>query len=187
VSLLRAMHGSRLYEQPEHAEARARIEEFVAGDGPLGVEIGFDHGMCILDRARRSPEVRWLGLELRKRRVAAVAPHAPPNCLLAAADARTVLHALMPADRIDWLVILFPTPATRAGHALLTPAFVEDLRRVVRGCVHLATDVPDAFPLDLFDAWVPGGTIPPSTELSRRERVCRRDGIPVWSQTWTRP
>lgn len=189
-----ALYGSRLYDQPEHAEARDAIRAFARG--PLALEIGIDHGMCLLDSARRWPEVRWMGLEIRKRRVAALAPHvaALPNCLVARADARTVVASILPDSCISWIILRFPTPVTDPRHLLLTPAFVASLERVTApgGAIHVATDVRGLHEwcVELFGGWNHADDEAPwwaVSALSRRERVCRRDGLPVWRLTRTRP
>lgn len=187
-----ALHGSLLYEQPRHAEVRARIEGFCAGDGPLVVEVGFDHGMRILDHARRWTDVRWLGIEIRKRRVEAAAPHAPANALLVHGDARTVLAALVPDGRVAQVDVLFPTPAADPRHLLLTPAMVDTLRRVLApdGVVQVATDVRGMadWAATLFEGWPAlDGPYWSGPVLSRRERVCRRDGKAVWRLVRRRP
>jgi tRNA G46 methylase TrmB len=186
-----ALGGTALYDDGRHADARARLDAFVAGDEPLAVEIGFDHGMRILDHARRWPDARWLGLEIRKRRVAAAAPHAPPNCLLWRADARTVFAALLPPERVRWVYILFPTPTDNPRHLLLTAPFVDALRRSLApdGVVHVATDVAGmaAHAEALFAGW-PAAAVPPmGPVISRRERVCARDGLPVYRLSRGRP
>jgi tRNA G46 methylase TrmB len=187
----RALHGSRLYDRPEHAAARDRLLEFVRDPGPVAVEVGFDHGMRILDHARRWPDTRWLGLEIRKRRVRAAGPHAPPNCLLFAGDARTVLGVLLPAGRVSRVDVLFPTPATNPRHVLFTDTFVAGLARVLApdGRLHVATDVEPLFAhiSDLLASWEPAPHPEAGPVLSRRERVCRRDDLPVWRGTWTPP
>jgi tRNA (guanine-N7-)-methyltransferase len=186
----RAMHGSRLYDRPEHAAKRDRLLAFCAGEGPLALEVGFDHGMRILDHARRWPGTRWLGVELRKRRVEAASPHAPPNCLLVAGDARTVIR-LVPAGRLARVDVLFPTPVTNPRHLLLTPGFVADLARALApdGVVHLATDVEGlhARATTCFAGWPAAPEPEAGPVLSRRERVCKRDALPVWRATWRRP
>ncbi|MES2641539.1 MAG: hypothetical protein V4850_18750 [Myxococcota bacterium] len=187
--------GTALYDQPRHAEVRARVDAFVSGEGmvagPLAVEIGFDHGMRILDHARRWPDTRWLGLEIRKRRVAAAAPHAPPNCLLWRADARTVFTAVLPPASVAWVYILFPTPTDNPRHLLLTPTFVAAVRRVLapKGAVYLATDVAGLHDhaAALLEGWADAPMPPMGPVLSRRERVCARDGLPVYRLCRTPP
>ena len=185
------------------AEAPGAYDEFDAADAseagrraaaPLAVEIGFDHGMRLLDLARTQPEVLWLGLEVREARVLAVAPHCPPNCHVWRADARTVFRVLMPAGRVSRVDVLFPTPwwdeRKRDKRLLLTPEFVEDLSRALTtdGVVHVSTDVAPYFEhvAALFAGWRPAPAPRLGSVLSRRERVCRRDGLPIWSGTWGR-
>lgn len=189
-----ALYGSRLFDQPEHAADRDAILAFLTpgAERPrVALEIGFDHGMVILDHARRFPDLRWLGLEIRKKRVEAAARHAPDNCRLVRADARTALAAVIPPATIDFVYILFPTPTNDPRHLLLTPQTVVLLRRALApgGQVHLATDVEGLFRWSeaLFSDWSPGPGVPFGPVLSRRDRVCRRDGLPVWRATWQRP
>ena len=198
-----ALAGSLLYARPEHAAVRDSIATFVAnpvaqaGEGtpshtPVALEIGFDHGMRILDHARRFPDWRWLGLEIRKARVDAARPHAPPNCLLVRADARTIVASVLPAGSLDLVYLLFPTPTENPRHLLLTPSFVDDLARALApgGRVHFATDVEGYFDWaqQCFAGWShDDGPLPYGPVLSRRERVCKRDELPVYRATWKRP
>lgn len=187
---LSAMYGTRLFEQPEHAPVRARLERFLAEPGPLGVEIGFDHGMCILDRARRFPAMRQLGVELREARVVAAADNAPENCLLLRIDARTLFSALLPVESVDVVYLLFPTPPSGPKRVLLSPAFAAHVHRALKpgGTLWFATDVPELYAAarEIFP-WPEGDPPPLGTELSRRERVCRRDGLPVYRLCLRRP
>lgn len=186
-----ALAGSLLFQQPEHRARIERLSTFLAAPGPVALEIGFDHGMCILDRARRFPDVRQLGVEIRKRRVQAVEPHAPENCLLWHVDARTLVATVLPDARIDHVFILFPTPTDNPRHLLLTAPFVADLARVLvpAGRVQIKTDVPGyaAHVRDLFAGWRDTSAPPSGVELSRRERVCRRDGIEIHTMNLERP
>jgi tRNA G46 methylase TrmB len=170
---------------------RARLEAFVAREGPLAVEIGFDHGMRLLDHARRWPEIRWLGLEIRQRRVDAAAPHAPDNALLLRADARTIFAALLPDASVRFVYVLFPTPADNPRHLLFSAPFVEALRRVMEpgGALYFASDVAGLHDhaATLLADW-PEVALPPlGPVLSRRERVCARDGLPVYRLCRGRP
>ena len=184
-----ALNGSLLLDQPRHRHEVERLLAFVDAPGPVAVEVGVDHGTVLIDHARLRPDWRWIGLEIRRRKVERAAPHAPPNALLWAADARTVFAGAMPAGRVDRVDVLFPTPAEDPRHRLFTPAFAADLARVMApgGVLTVASDVPELFAsiLACLGAWteVPEPWRGPTR--SRRERVCQRDGIPVarWSGT----
>ncbi|GDX80002.1 hypothetical protein LBMAG42_18130 [Deltaproteobacteria bacterium] len=180
---LSTMYGTRLFDQPRHAAVRARLDAFVSRPAPLGLEIGFDHGMCILDRARRFPAQNHLGVELREARVEAAAANAPDNCLLLRIDARTLCVALLPDASIDWIYLLFPTPPSAPKRALLSREFAAGVSRVLKpgGVLWFATDVEALYreARSLFP-WPDAPPPPLGVELSRRERVCRRDGIEVF-------
>lgn len=186
-----AMGGSLLLDQPRYAPQRARIQAFVDQPGPLAVEVGFDHGITLLSQARARPGWRWLGLEIRRRRVAAVQPHVPDNCLAERMDARALFASGLLDDRVDRVDVLFSTPAVQGRHLLWTPAFVADVARALRpgGVLHAPTDVPALAALiaELLAGW-PEAPLPPAApEPSRRERVCARDGLPVWRRAWAPP
>ncbi len=183
-----ALGGSRLYERPEHHAFRDRILAFVDGSGRLALDIGIDHGARFLDHARRFPEIRWLGAEIRRARVQALLPHLPENAAVVRADARTLLHALIPAGRLAYVLVLFPSPSNDPRHLLVTPGFVTDVARALApdGVVHLATDVPGMarWAAACFEGWSEGEDPPTGPVLTRRERVCARDGRPVWRATY---
>lgn len=190
MSGLRALYGSRLYEQPKHAHVPASIRDFLARPERLAVEIGFDHGMCLLDRARSFPEWKQLGVEIRERQVELVRPNAPANGLVLRVDGRTLLGNLLPDACIDALYLLFPTPPTRASHTLLTPGFHDAVMRTLKpeAPFWFKTDVPNlAAAFDALFEWKPAPAPPLGAELSRRERVCQRDGTPVFARCVGRP
>jgi tRNA G46 methylase TrmB len=91
--------------------------------------------------------------------------------------------------------ILFPTPwwddAKRAKRLLLTAQFVEDLRRALKptGVVAVATDVGPYFTHveALFSGWETAEWPPCGEVPSRRERVCARDGLPVYRAAFSPP
>lgn len=185
-----ALAGSLLYAQPKHAAVVSAITKFCAPPGDVVFEIGFDHGMRILSCARAWPDVRWLGAEIRKRRVAAVAPHAPSNCLLVHADARTLLSTVIPAGSLGRVDVLFPTPTDQPRHLLFSSAFGAAVTRSLRagGTLHLATDIPEMAALlhATFPGWEEVSHPPSAPELSRRERVCRRDLVTTYRVTLRR-
>ena len=91
-----ALGGSRLFDQPAQRVEVERFRSFIAGAGPLAVEVGFDHGYRLLDNATQQPDVRWLGLEVRNARVQALVGRAPDNLLVWRSDARTIFAGLIP-------------------------------------------------------------------------------------------
>ena len=176
--------GSRLYDQPAWRAEGDRIRDFCRPDAvPLNVELGVDRGYRLLGHARRWPEARWLGIELRKT-VLEAAGTAPDNALLVRGDGRAVLSALVPAGRVSRLDILFPTPSNNPRHLLLTPVFGMLVARVLdpEGVLHLATDIPGMVQLAeaAFGHWRPARPPPSGPVRSRREKVCEREGRRVW-------
>lgn len=186
-----ALGGSLLLDRPEHRAFRDRITAFVDAPGPLALEIGFDFGERLLGAARANPEIRWLGCELRRIRVEEVAAVAPANLLALRADARTLLAALIPPGRLTYAYVMFPTPTLRPAHLLLTPDLVALLARALgpTGVLHVATDVPGMARLaeHLLAGWAPADPPPTSPVLSRRERVCARDGLAVYTRSVSPP
>lgn len=189
-----ALGGSRLFEQPQYRAEAEALAAFIAAPGPVAVEVGFDHGFRLLDAAARAPETRWIGLEVREARVAAVKARAPRNVLAWRADARTVFAALMPVGRLARVDVWFPTPwwdeAKRAKRLLLTPAFVADVARTLEpgGTLNVATDIGPYF--EHVCALLRGWTVaeaPPPLAPSRREQTCAREDTSVHYGSWTPP
>ena len=185
------LHGSRLFEQPEHRALAERVRAFTqTAGGPLNIEIGIDRGYRMLAHARRWPEERWLGLEIR-RTVAAAAEGAPDNALVVRADARAVFATLLVDDSLDRVDILFPSPSEDPRHLLLTPTFVDLLSARLRptGRVHLASDLPGMAELitTRFAGWRPAPQPPSGPVLSRREAACAREGLRIWRFTFFGP
>lgn len=184
-----ALNGSLLLEQPRHRHEVEQLHAFLAPPGPVAVEIGIDHGTVLIDHARQRPDWRWIGLEVRRRKIDNARPHAPENAWLWAADARTVFAGAVPAGRIDRIDVLFPTPVTNPRHLLFTDAFVADLARALApgGVVTVATDVEGLFHwiAERFAGWSTAEAPWRGPVRSRRERVCVRDGLPVHWAHWT--
>jgi tRNA G46 methylase TrmB len=186
-----ALHGSLLLEQPRHRDALDALRGFVAGEGPVALEIGVDHGTVLIEHARERTDWRWIGLEIRKTRVAAARPHLPENAFLWAVDARTLLSTDALEARLDRIDILFPTPVTNPRHLLLTAPFAERLARALKpgGVLTVASDVEGMITWAdaLFAGWATAEEPWRGAVRSRRERVCRRDAIPVHWRHWTPP
>lgn len=186
-----ALNGSLLLEQPAH---RAKVDAFLAfldEPGPVNAEVGIDTGTVLIDQAHTFPEQRWVGFEIRRRNVERARPHAPPNALLWGVDARTVFANVVPAGRFQRVDVLFPTPAEDPTHRLFSAGFVEDVARALSpsGVLTVATDVDWLWAeiAPLLTGWTPTGSPPRSAARSRRERVGRRDGLPVFGGSFTPP
>ncbi len=190
-----ALSGSRLFESGRCAGEVQAVLDFLARPCPASLEIGFDHGMCLLDRARGMPDHLHLGVEIREARVQRLQPHVPRNCLAWRADARAALATVIPAGRLAAIYVLFPDPvwteAHRQRHLLFSPAFLRLCAAALEpaGVLHVATDIHPYFEwisgLFLAASWKLAHPPPLGAELSRRDRVCTRDKIPVYRGSWT--
>ena len=201
-----ALHGSRFVTLPHVVPHVERCLAFIAGDAPVLVEVGFDHGRRLDSTARLNPEWRVLGLEVRAQRVEEAVARAErdglTNVLPWRLDARTVFARVLPPASVDVVEVLFPTPwwspALRRKRLLIDDAFVTDVARVLRpgGLLYTATDVADY--ADVIDACVSRcrelvalsvedglARRPSCGQLSRREWACERDGVPWTRRFWT--
>lgn len=200
-----ALYGSRLITLPHIQHAVARCTEFVSGPKPTLVEVGFDHGRRLQSMATLNPDWRFLGLEVRARRVRSLEERGEhlglSNLLAWRMDARTVFSGLLATESADVVEVLFPTPwwspKLRAKRLLVEPDFVADVLRVLRpgGLFHVASDVPevmaridevvgDCTELSLCE---PEDTVrgrPTCEQQSRREWSCTRDGISWQVRLW---
>ena len=173
--------GARLFEQPAWRHRIGEIAAFLAEDTENVLEIGVDDGLRLCAMALARPAAHFLGLEVRKAKVAAARP--PENCHIYPMDARTALGVVLPAACLDRVDLLFPTPSVEPSHLLLRPDFVRGLRRCLRphGVLDLQTDVEGLywFARHLFREWHPVAAPPDAPRLSRRQWVARRDGLVV--------
>lgn len=203
-----ALYGSRLVTLPHMRPAVERCQEFASGQGPLLIEVGFDHGRRLQSMATLSPEWRFLGLEVRARRVRALTERANhlglSNLLAWRMDARSVFAGVLPEACAEAVEVLFPTPwwspKLRAERFLVESEFAEDVLRVLKpgGLFHIATDVPGV--MSRIDEVVSAqtgfsllapeqsttGKLPPCEQQSRREWSCSRDGTPWGVRRWSK-
>jgi tRNA G46 methylase TrmB len=186
-----ALYGSLLLAQPRHRAVVDEILAFVDAPGPVAVEVGADTGTVLIDQARTMPAWRWIGLEIRRRKVERARPSCPENARFWALDARTVFATVLPPGRIDRVDVLFPTPDDDPRRRLFSPVFAVDLARALGpdGVLTVATDVPwlwEEIAAILAD-WSPAPPPPRGEVRSRRERVCRREGLPVYGGSFRPP
>lgn len=182
--------------RPEHREA---LREFCANDPsrPLAVEIGFQLGECAAGWLPGRPDVRWVGIEVRKKFVEDTAKLFEDKGIehgrIVLSDARALLSDVVAPGTLDILHVFYPDPWWKPRHIkkrLITPEFVQmaaDLLRPgghflfktdVEGYIDFAREVIAGEPRwtveDLAD---PTAGLPPTL----REIRCLRYGNPTWA------
>ena len=198
-----ALYGSRLIEQPHIVPLVRACLDFVEGPAPVLVEVGFDHGRRLHSMARLNPDWRFLGLEVRKRRVEEALQRAErdglENLHVWRMDARTVFAGVLDETSVDIVDVFFPTPwwnpALREKRLLVDPFFIEDVMRVLRpgGILRVVTDVEayaeriqtvlDASEFQVLTASDDRMPMPACEQQSRREWRCEQDDLRVYRLT----
>ena len=119
---------------------------------PLHIEIGPGKGQFLLDLAEQQPENNFLGIEIRRKRVAKINSKLLrggfTNVRLILANAKTEIDALLaPASAAEFF-IHFPDPWPKQRHRrrrLFDHEFIGKLQRLLLpgGKVYITTDVED--------------------------------------------
>lgn len=125
-----------------------------APEAPVEIEIGVGKGTFLLDRAKRHPELNFLGIEYAGAYAAYVADRVRraelPNVKMLACDAGPfVTHRLLD-ESVFRVHVYFPDPWPKRRHRrrrLIQPPFVEQARRILQpgGQLLLVTDHRDYF------------------------------------------
>ncbi len=162
------------------------------------LEIGFGHGLFLYERATVRPDVRLLGLEVKRKWAYLVAERCArrglENVTVWAADARAVLPRLA-AGSIARVFMHFPDPWWKKRHAkrsLVGDSLLDPIARVLApgGELFLQTDVRGRAELHLaaladHPAFELGGRAGyldanPYGARSNREARAAQDGLPVF-------
>ena len=197
-----AMYGSRLVTLPHVKPEVDAVLSFLEGRSPVLVEIGFDHGYRLLDMAKRNPLWRFLGLEVRERRVEELRSRAQcerlANLMVWRMDARTVFHCVLAAASVDVVDILYPTPwwdpRKRRKRLLVEPSFLDATADILRpnGVLrietdvegygqHVATSISEVSSLKLMDESSSLSRTPKCVSSSRRQAKSKRDNLKVYA------
>ncbi len=121
---------------------------------PVEIEIGVGKGTFLMDRAKRRPDVNFLGIEYAKSYAVYVADRARraefENVRMLCADASGVFRKALADASVMRVHIYFPDPWPKRRHnfrRLVQPAFIDQVQRVVRpgGQLLLVTDHRDYF------------------------------------------
>lgn len=108
------------------------------------LEIGPGRGDFLMTTAQQHPELRFVAVELGKKRHAKLIERSQKrnlqNVLLILSDARVALPKFFDAATVSSVVVLFPDPWPKRRHAfnrLLQPDFLIEIARVLRPGGHL--------------------------------------------------
>jgi len=180
-----------------------RLLDFAAEFGreaPRILEIGFGDGQLLADRAARSPECDFIGIEVHEPGVGhcllAVRHARLANVRIIRHDAIEVLQHQVPDGALAEVDLFFPDPWPKKRHhkrRIVQPLFVELVARKLAcgGLFHTATDwAPYAAHIreilaqsTLFE---PVAAPPAERPKTRFERRGERLGHAVWEQVYRR-
>jgi tRNA (guanine-N7-)-methyltransferase len=179
---------------PQPPDGVLDLATLLPGQGELELEIGFGHGLFLYERALARPDVRMVGLEIKRKWAYLVAERCARrglgNVTVWAADARGVLPRVTAAS-ITRVFMSFPDPWWKKRHlkrSLVGGALLDEIARILRpgGEFFLQTDVEDRAQSHLAalaeDARFEAGYIDanPYQARSNREARAAEDGLPVY-------
>lgn len=183
---------------PEPPEGPLALATLLPGTGDIELEIGFGHGLFLYERGLARPDVRMVGLEVKRKWAYLVAQRCAhrelTNVTVWAADARGVLPRLEPAS-VARVFMHFPDPWWKKRHSkrsLVGSSLLDEIARILRpnGEFFLQTDVADRAACHLealaadarFALAGKSGYLDanPYQARSNRERRAAEDGLPVY-------
>lgn len=125
------------------------IEQRFGRAAPCILEIGFGMGHSLIENAKSSPHINFLGIEVHRPGIgsvlAGIAREQLTNIRVFCADAIEVLQQTIPDNSLHGVQIFFPDPWQKRRHhkrRLIQPTFIELLTTKIMsgGFLHLATD-----------------------------------------------
>ncbi len=173
---------------------------------PLELEIGSGKGLFLTNASKRSPERRFVGLELAAKYAidcqARIEKSGIPNAKFFACDAVAVLDQDVADGSLDAIHVYFPDPWWKSRHKKRRVLHENSLRNIERalkptGSLHFWTDVLDYYEstLELIEqvTKLKGPYFvsePPADHdmdyLTHFERRTRRNGLPVYRSRFTK-
>ena len=186
-------------------EDQAVFSSWIATEMPLELEIGSGKGLFLTNAAKRTPDRRYVGLELAAKYAlecqARVEKTGMLNAKFFACDAVAVLDQDVAASSLDAIHVYFPDPWWKSRHKkrrVLNEKTLNNIERTLKpsGSHHFWTDVLDYYEstLDLIDqvTKLKGPFFvsePPAAHdmdyLTHFERRTRRNGLPVYRSRFT--
>ena len=196
-----AMRG-RYYRDEDHGV----FSEWIKTDLPIELEVGSGKGLFLTNAAKRSPDRRFVGLELAAKYAlecqARIEKIGMPNAKFFACDAVAVLDQDVADNSLDAIHVYFPDPWWKSRHKkrrVLNEKSLVNIERKLKpsGSLHFWTDVLDYYEgtLELIDqvTKLKGPFFvsePPAAHdmdyLTHFERRTRRNGLPVYRSRFTK-
>lgn len=184
---------------PTPPSGTIELDELIAGEGPLELDIGFGRGRSLFERAEVSPTSRVIGLEVKAKLVVAAELRRVSLGLTSLrvfrADALDVMRRARPSCRVSRVSVHFPDPWWKKRHAkrrVVNARFLEEAARLLEpgGHLFIQTDVEDrAFEYGRlvsgdpsFERLGASGFFPENPLGARSDREVRAlaDGLPVY-------
>lgn len=191
---------------PQSPEGDFDPRSIVLGSGPLELVIGPGRGGFMLERAELCPDVRLLGLEIKRKWACIVDErlqrHHAGRARVWWADAKECLPRMVPAGCLERVFIHFPDPWWKKRHLkrlVVVDPLIDQVVRLLRpgGELFVQTDVADrgeryeevvSAQVLLEAAGDEGARLQnnPYVGRSNRERRADEDGLPVYRYRWRR-
>jgi len=183
---------------PKPPEGPLDLKSLLPGAGDVEIEIGFGHGLFLFERGAARPDVRLVGLEVKKKWSVLVAERAARRGLsqvtVWGVDAKHVLPRVTTAS-VARVFMHFPDPWWKRKHEkrrLTGDTLLDEIARILGpgGELFMQTDVEDravvhlaavrehaAFSLGGREGYLDHN---PYQGRSNREARAAEDGLPVW-------
>ena len=139
------------YYEDHNRKFFPQLKAHFGNDHPVQIEYCSGNGEWILDKAQASPEINWIAVEKKFKRVRKIyskmVNRGLKNILIVSGEALTFSKQYLPEEGLDRVFINFPDPWPKERHAkhrLIRKPFVQELNRTVKrhGSVTLVTDHP---------------------------------------------
>lgn len=134
--------------------SRISLESIFNRVAPLEIDLGCGKGRFLSVHASRYPEINFIGIERKQKRVEKVDKKLQrlklDNVRLIRIEAEYFIENMLPDNCLTTLYIYFPDPWPKRKHQrrrIFSPDFMNTLTRILtrQGIVHLATDHDDYF------------------------------------------
>ena len=128
------------------------LREVFGNDNPVAIEYCSGNGEWILERAKESPHLNWIAVEMRFTRVRKIWSKMHnmgiENMIVVCGDANDFIRYYLPSDSVDRVYVNFPDPWPKEKHAknrLIQEPFVKEMDRTLRegSEVTIVTDHPE--------------------------------------------